>query len=269
MRRLSLPWIRAEWDRVAAWALVAVAFFMLGVGYRQLDASLFTAEKITHLVSGGCGAILVLLLALGLLLGADLRDQSDKLDRIESALDGRPVSDVRSALARLLAGDVSWVEEAGWRGRADSSGADYFLARPMACLGMVASASVVVSGWRRAAGAVDASGAMEGLVLALGGLLGSGATLAMSGVRRGRLLMRSQRGLLGRLAAHLDTTEPVRSDSFGTTEGEWTVPGLRRFHRMGCPALVWACGEAHSIQPAATALEPCLLCHRDTVASDG
>ena len=68
-------WVRAESDRVAGWALVVGAAAWLAVGARLVTSALYTPKQVTYVISGGLGAMVVLVLGLAVLLAADTRDE--------------------------------------------------------------------------------------------------------------------------------------------------------------------------------------------------
>ena len=79
-------WIRANWDRVAAWACVAVGALVLILGWHGVARSAYPAQQMPYIISGGIGGALLVALGATLLISSDLRDEWQKLDRIESRL---------------------------------------------------------------------------------------------------------------------------------------------------------------------------------------
>src|SRR5205823_12703551 len=79
-------WVRAEWDRVAGVALLAVGVVVLIFGYIGVSNSTDTPEALCYVVSGGIGSILLFGAGAVLLISADLHDEWRKLNRIEAAL---------------------------------------------------------------------------------------------------------------------------------------------------------------------------------------
>jgi hypothetical protein len=81
-----LTWVRAQWDRVLGFCLVAAGAVALVVAYEKAADTRYLAEQITVLISGGLGGIFSLGAGATLLVCADIRDEWRKLDRIESVL---------------------------------------------------------------------------------------------------------------------------------------------------------------------------------------
>ena len=79
-------WLRTQWDRAAAWALIAIGAIALVIGWVGASNTPFPAEQIPYVLSGGIGGALLVGLGAALLLSADARDEWQKLDRIEQAL---------------------------------------------------------------------------------------------------------------------------------------------------------------------------------------
>jgi hypothetical protein len=81
-----LTWARAQWDRIAAWVLVAVGSVALLVGWVGVSQSSYTAQQVPYLMSGGVGALFLVGLGAAMWLSADLRDEWRKLDIVEDEL---------------------------------------------------------------------------------------------------------------------------------------------------------------------------------------
>jgi hypothetical protein len=79
-------WLRTHWDRVAAWASVLLGAIVLLVGWQGASTTPFPAEQLPYILSGGIGGALLIALGAALLISADLRDEWQKLDRIERIL---------------------------------------------------------------------------------------------------------------------------------------------------------------------------------------
>src|SRR5207248_1890393 len=146
-------WARAEWDRALGWGLCGGAAVLLAATYPPLAASPWGAAEVAYVVSGGAGALLAVVVGAGLLLSADLRDTTHKLDLIEGA------------------------DPAGPRLRRPR------LRRPRLAAALAAGGAVlVVAGWWVAAVTLRVSVAMGGLVLAAAGLLVAAVAVAASGL---------------------------------------------------------------------------------------
>lgn len=78
-----LRWARTQWDRVAAWACIALGALAVVLAWVAVGQEPLTAQQLPYLVSGGIGGLFLLGLGATLLLSADLRDEWRKLDAIE------------------------------------------------------------------------------------------------------------------------------------------------------------------------------------------
>lgn len=220
--------LRAEWERTVAWTLATGAALMLFVGYRNLAASPFAAEEVAHLITGGVGALVLVAAAVGLLLSADLRDEADKLDRIDARL-GRQVPVARRGRVRLVAAGA-----------------------------VVVGLAIVTAGWARAAGTADFDRSLSGLALAVVGLALVVGVVAGAGLAARRTVRRR----IGVLIAAGDRQGDGPTGDVTVDDGrEWTAEGLNRFHRRACPALASATGPARVVDSPAGGLELCLICH--------
>lgn len=79
------------WDRIAAWACVALGAVVLLLGWVGISDKPLAAEQLPYILSGGLGGIFLLGLGATLWLSADLRDEWSKLDRIEEVLRGQHI----------------------------------------------------------------------------------------------------------------------------------------------------------------------------------
>jgi len=226
--------VRAEWERTLAWTLAVAAAVLLYVGHRNVAASPFAAEEVAHLITGGVGALVLLVAAVGLLLAADLRDEVDKLDRIDARL-GRSASVSAGSAPRPFRGVR------------------------LACTAAVVLGLVALAvGWARAAGTADFDRSLTGLAMAV-----LGFALVTAGVAIRNLTTRqSIRRRIGALVAAGSRNAASPAGNLATADGrEWTADGLARFHRRSCPALASAPGAARLVDGPAARLEPCLICH--------
>jgi hypothetical protein len=81
-----LRYLRAQWDRVAAWACVLGGAVALLMGWLGASDTVFVFNQIPYLISGGLFGVFLLGLGAMLWLSADLRDEWRKLDAIEGYL---------------------------------------------------------------------------------------------------------------------------------------------------------------------------------------
>jgi hypothetical protein len=202
---------------------------LLFLGYRNVAASPFAAEEIAHVVTGGVGALVLLVASVGLLLTADLRDEADKLDRIAARL-GRTAGSLLPAKGTRM------------------------VCTAVALVGLV----FLAAGWARAAGTADFDRSLSGLAVAVVGfgLITAGIAGHSLAVRRNVRLR------IGELVAagYRNGVSPA-SAAHAADGREWTADGLNRFHLRSCPALPSASGPARPVDGPAARLEPCLLCH--------
>jgi hypothetical protein len=80
-------WLRANWDRAAAWLCVALGVLFLFIGWEGVSNAAYPAQQLPYILSGGVGGALLVAMGATLLISADLRDEWQKLDRIEKKLD--------------------------------------------------------------------------------------------------------------------------------------------------------------------------------------
>jgi hypothetical protein len=79
-------WLRAEWDRVAGFALIILGAVFLVLGYIGVSDSPYVVENLSYIMSGGIGGLFMLGAGATLLVSADLHDDWRKLDRVEEAM---------------------------------------------------------------------------------------------------------------------------------------------------------------------------------------
>jgi hypothetical protein len=78
--------LRLQWDRYAAWALILLGGLVLLVGWLGVSDTVYPAEQLPYILSGGIFGMFLLGIGAMLWLSADLRDEWRKLDRLEDAL---------------------------------------------------------------------------------------------------------------------------------------------------------------------------------------
>ena len=81
-----LRWLRVQWDRALAVALVAAGVLALVVGWTGISDEVFAARQLPYLLSGGIGGLFLLGAGATLWLSADLRDEWHQLRRIEQRI---------------------------------------------------------------------------------------------------------------------------------------------------------------------------------------
>src|SRR2546428_1863095 len=80
-------WLRSNWDRAGAWLCVAGGAIVLIIGWNGASNTAYPAEQLPYILSAGIGGALLVAFGATLLISADLRDEWQKLDRIEKKLD--------------------------------------------------------------------------------------------------------------------------------------------------------------------------------------
>lgn len=70
-----LTWVRNQWDRVVAWACVALGALVLVLGWIGVTSTPYSFEQIPYVISGGLGGIFLLGVGAMLWTSADLRDE--------------------------------------------------------------------------------------------------------------------------------------------------------------------------------------------------
>jgi hypothetical protein len=83
-----VTWLRRQWDRCGAWVCIGIGALALVLGWIGVSSTEYPAEQMPFILSGGIGGIFFLGLGATLWLSADLRDEWNKLNRIEDALRG-------------------------------------------------------------------------------------------------------------------------------------------------------------------------------------
>lgn len=89
-----VTFVRNQWDRVAAWLLVALGALFLLLGWLGVSDAVLTTEQLPYIISGGLGGVCCIGIGIALWLSADLRDEWTALrtiaDRLEIDLDAPP-----------------------------------------------------------------------------------------------------------------------------------------------------------------------------------
>ena len=79
-------WLRAQWDRVASWLLIAGGLISLLVGWYGVSHTAYVAEQMPYVVSAGLLGLSLMGLGATTWLSADLRDEWRKLDQVADLL---------------------------------------------------------------------------------------------------------------------------------------------------------------------------------------
>ena len=81
-----LRWLRVQWDRALAAALVGAGILALVIGWAGISGEVFAARQLPYLLSGGIGGLFLLGAGATLWLSADMRDEWHQLRRIEQRM---------------------------------------------------------------------------------------------------------------------------------------------------------------------------------------
>ena len=79
--------LRANWDRALAVALVLAGVVMLVVGWFGVSGTGLVAEQNPYLISAGLGGVAAIAIGCTLWMSADLQDEWRRLDAIEERLE--------------------------------------------------------------------------------------------------------------------------------------------------------------------------------------
>jgi hypothetical protein len=221
-----MVFLRAEWDRVAGWLLIAAGLLCVLLAYRGVADSTLVAQQLAYIASGGLGGLLLGGVGVGLLVSADIHDEGRKLDRIAELLGDSP-------------------DEAG-------------RATQFVLMGSLMAGGLVVFGWSRAADALTYDRAVAGAgwsaAGAAAGLVAVGVVLAS---RRSRLARYRHRLLAGSVPAN---GHEIPARTFDAKVAI-AVGGLR-YHRPDCPAV--GSVRTRLVQASrAGARQPCGICHSE------
>jgi hypothetical protein len=86
----GVTWLRAEWDRFLAWALLTAGAVLVVIGAVQVADHRYLADQLSFIMSAGIGGLACIGFGAGLILSADLHDEWRKLDRLEELLAETP-----------------------------------------------------------------------------------------------------------------------------------------------------------------------------------
>ena len=244
MKPNSLPvLVRAEWDRLLAWALVAAGAVLVLVCWAGVSGTPFVADQLAYIASGGVGGLFLLALGLALLMSADHHDEWRKLDAIEAALrETGPLAGIAPA-APPSAAPTNPAAEGRARGLSVLS------------LGGAVSAVIMVVGWVHASNSGRQGVAAEGLTLSLGGLL-----VALAAVAGFLLPSRSRLAARRALLLHQFAAAGAAPVVNGSGDVVLVAAGLTRFHRPGCPAVNGLETKTVARTAVGAELQPCDLC---------
>lgn len=79
--------VRMNIDRVVAVILVVLGVVVLGVAWYGASGKALVAQQFPYLISGGLGAVVLVVIGCTLWVSADLQDEWRQMDGIEERLD--------------------------------------------------------------------------------------------------------------------------------------------------------------------------------------
>lgn len=94
-----LKLLRIQWDRAAAAGCAVLGVVALVAGWFGVSGSVYPAEQLPYIVSGGFGGLLLVAAAATLWLSADLKDEWRHLDALERRIETRIDATVEAAVA--------------------------------------------------------------------------------------------------------------------------------------------------------------------------
>jgi hypothetical protein len=86
-----MKFVRAQWDRVGAWVAFVLGALALLMGWLGVSSTVYPAEQLPYIVTGGIGGLILVGLGATFWLSADLRDEWRKLDEVLTELRDRPL----------------------------------------------------------------------------------------------------------------------------------------------------------------------------------
>jgi hypothetical protein len=260
-----VTWLRAQRDRLAGWACIALGAVMVISAWFSISGTSVVSAQLTYLASGGIGGLFFLGGGFGLLVRADLHDEWRKLDRLESTLRGSPLPDPLAVQepprsSGPAAGEIRTVV-------GDKAGAGSMaLAVPVTSRheavllgGVVGAGALAALGWFRVSGTTDMQSGFNGLTIGLFGLLLAAAVV----VYHSRSMRYGIALRLGRLFSSVltNSNEATRAGAKLSGTGWYVVKGSGRYHVAGCQALDTSRTTEHiSSAQHLSDLEPCRLC---------
>ena len=114
-------YVKAQWDRVGAWALIGIGFVALLLGWLGISGTTILVGQMPYIVSGGMFGLALIGVGGMLWLSADLKDEWRKLDAIHDELRATPAESsphrveavADSAVIDLSSGSVRQAQVAG------------------------------------------------------------------------------------------------------------------------------------------------------------
>jgi hypothetical protein len=103
-----LKWARYHWDRLSAAILAGLGLLTLLLGYVGVSGTVYPAEQLPYMISGGILGLFFLGSAGVLYISADMRDEWRKLDNIDVTLKelvGTTTTEADETTAPVVASD--------------------------------------------------------------------------------------------------------------------------------------------------------------------
>jgi hypothetical protein len=281
-----MTWLRAEWDRVLGFTLIALGAVLLVLGYLGVSDSPYVAEQLSYIVSGGLGGLFLLGAGATLLILADLHDEWRKLDRVEAMLSGEIPFPIRTgtngvaapstpavsstpaapATAHASAGPAFMVESTvagpGAARPGPTAAAVFRRERFTLGIGILLAVAVLFGSWAKASGVDEPKPALAAVAVAVFGLVlvALGAVGSTLTVKRHVQLRKTR--LFSPWLAPLEVAPPVMPVAAGSLV---MAPGLTRYHRAECPSVAGLAVRRLERRNVPSGLEPCHLCDAGTV----
>ncbi|MDQ1501204.1 MAG: hypothetical protein QOI86_4544 [Actinomycetota bacterium] len=282
-----MTWLRAEWDRVLGFTLIALGAVLLVLGYLGVSDSPYVAEQLSYIVSGGLGGLFLLGAGATLLILADLHDEWRKLDRVEAMLSGeipfpnRPHTNgvgpapaapapaaapdkpaLASAAPALMVETTIADPDAGPGPRPGPTAAAIFRRERFTLgIGMLLAVAVLFGSWARASGVDEPKPAIAAVAVAVFGLV----LVAMGAVGSTLTVKRHVQLRKGRLFAPWLAPEDGPVGVAPVAAGSLVVaPGLTRYHRAECPSVAGLAVRPLDRRSIPAELAPCRLCDADS-----
>ena len=279
-----MTWLRAEWDRVLGFTLIALGAILLVIGYLGVSDSPYVAEQLSYIASGGLGGLFLLGAGATLLILADLHDEWRKLDRVEAILTGQipfptqvqsngQAAAAAPATPAVVAAPVTTPAASApalmLNGSHDPIRAEASPAGPTAAailrkerfslgLGLLLAVAVLFGSWARASSVDQPKQAIAAVAVAVFGLVlvALGAVGSTLTVKR-HVQLRKAHVFSAFLAPDVVATGAPSDSPAGSLV---TSPGLTRYHRAGCPSVAGLPVRAVERRNLPSGLAACHLC---------
>ena len=263
-----LTFLRAQWDRVLAWALMGLGGVVLAISYQGVRHTPFVADQLSYLASGGLGGLWLVGVGGSLLIAANLSDEWRKLDEVKILIqrvldDDGPASQPGANGNGVAISQPRPLKAAGRVVAARGAQRGATELRAVAGLGIasaLAAAVVIASGWASARSAATAGDAFASASVGALGLvvLAVGATSALIRARQTFRVCAGEAFAVFAIADELKTAAGVLSTPTREHARLVHVSGSSWIHHPNC---VIARGQRTVLGPARPGGVVCPLCH--------